>query len=875
MSVGCNEVRSAGVDTDKNAERMNEIFSYWANKPNIKRRYQNIDGVFEQKTAEEGLKSFARDILDSPWTKEQNFTDKQLKRLKVAIDGYNKDILGKFKNIAGIFAVPRGLARLDPTSNKMLFALEEAKNFERNKMSYVEFGVQEIKDIILSAHVGIGKGSRFFGNKSYKEFRKIRDKLAKAKDHQMELDAYAEIEGFYSKDNGRLFGEYRTLVKLSSKRPKSGEMSELEIAIRDGYTYNDPATNLDKRVKYDPEIVIAVKKSHNLLDDIGNVNIMALKKMKNIISFKYSRFNKDWTKLTDKLDAAAERIKTGIGVGDYFPKIILETMYDMKVKLENTVMEPSIETSNRYLHELNSISDRLIQQLNQPPKNTEAASRNLELIWESDPFVVLEKYSRDAIQFNKNIHIQSAYLEAMRDIPNMDLPFLKGMKSFIMEEYLVANTEGRGRSKFVNETVRIVNSFQTGRTMGMNITGGIKNAASVLHYLSRVGPRAIKKAKKAYQDPEMKAIVDKVEREEGFLFTPTNSAIMMEGLVGKDKYRAKDLFFDQETGEYYYKDKKVRDWIEKGADKTLSSLLFFHRLTENAQRKFMFRNSFIMKFQELQTTSSLSEGDITRFAKNSALKMVNGWAYEYAPFAKNKYVRGDGIVVDEVKETYVVKYPRLGGLSEVAFHLMHYPMSLLETHVSQLKAAGQSAKAGNWDSPEMQYVMRYAGVLGLIQLGSILLNADLNNILENETLNRLSRIERDIVEYDDDKRATFGLLSEFSGPTIGHLKYFSIMSGLTKLDSPTAKILLGNVDYTQDTEESRRYTDYQYSTEYGRWQHKIWPALRDGRGPDLFRHYLSLYPTTWIKEYRKKIGIKRPSKSKYTTEEILTSLRQL
>ena len=103
--------------------------------------------------------------------------------------------------------------------------------------------------------------------------------------------------------------------------------------------------------------------------------------MKNIISFKYSRFNKDWTKLTDKLDAAAERIKTGIGVGDYFPKIILETMYDMKVKLENTVMEPSIETSNRYLHELNSISDRLIQQLNQPPKNTEAASRNLELIW--------------------------------------------------------------------------------------------------------------------------------------------------------------------------------------------------------------------------------------------------------------------------------------------------------------------------------------------------------------------------------------------------------------------------------------------------------------------------------------------------------------
>jgi len=880
MSAGCNEVQSAGVDIDYNAERMNEIFKYWVDKPNIRKRYTRPDGTFEKEIAEKGLESYVWDILDYPFKVEQNFTDRQLKRIKIAIDGHDKDLTGKFKNIAGIFAVPRGLARLDPSSNKMLMDLESAKNYERNKMSQVEFSIQEIKDKILSAHIDVNKGGRFFGNKSYKEYRKIRDKIVKAKDEHVEQAVHDAVKGFYLTDNGKLLGEYHTLVKLASKNPENGRSknSELDIAIRNGYLHTDPVTDVQKMVKYNPKIIQAVEMSHNLLDTVGRVHIASFREMANVIDFKFSRFNPASKNLMDKLEAAAVRIEGRMEKGDYFPKIILETMYDMKVKLEDMITESNISTANEYMNEMMGITDGLLGQLNQAPKNTKAASRNLNLLWESDPYVILEKYSRDAIQFNKNIHIQRAYLEAMRTIPNADTAFLKGMKSFIMEEYLVANTEGRSRPKWVNDWTRTINSFQTGRTMGLNITGGIKNAASVLHYSSRVGLKAIRNAKKSYQNLKMKEIVDRVEKEEGFLFTPSDSAIMMEGIVGRDKYSKNELVFNEQKGQYFYKGTMVKDLVEKMGDKTLGFLLSFHRWTENGQRKFMFRTSFINKFQELSATNKLSEKDNEKFAKNYALKMVNGWAYEYAPFAKNKWVRGSQNIkiVDEVGESYIIrKGPKAAGagLSEVAFHLMHYPMSLLETHVSQLKAAGQSAKAGNWDSPEMQYMMRYAGVFGLIQLGSILLNANLNNILENETLNRLGRIERDLLEYGNEDRATFGLLSEFTGPTVGHLKYFSIMGGLVKLDSPAKKILLGNVDYTEDTEDSRRYTDYQYSTEYGRIKHKIYPAIRDGRSIDLARHYLAWYPTTWIKKARERLGLKKPSKSKFTTEEILYSIR--
>ena len=116
------------------------------------------------------------------------------------------------------------------------------------------------------------------------------------------------------------------------------------------------------------------------------------------------------------------------------------------------------------------------------------------------------------------------------------------------------------------------------------------------------------------------------------------------------------------------------------------------------------------------------------FEKNFALKKVNGWAYEYAPFAKNKYVRGDGYIIDEIGETYIVRNRMKPLLQQTAFHLLHYPMSLLETHIKELKGAGQSIKAGNWDSPEMRYMMNNAGVFGMIQLGSIIMNANLNNI---------------------------------------------------------------------------------------------------------------------------------------------------
>ena len=532
--AGCNEVQSSSVNTDYNASRMEEVFRYWSSKANIKNRFSTPEGLYLDEMSYKALKSYASDVLNFPWVREQNFTNKQIDRLKVAIDGFEKDLGGRFRNIAGIAATPRGLARLDPASQDMMMGLERAKNYERNQISFTEQSIQEVKDLILAAHVNKKKGSKILGNKSYRLYRRIRKKILKAKDENTELAAYKEIEKFFREDNGVLLNEYNELIKLKSKKMEGELKSELDIAIEKGYL-NAEGIKTD----YDPLIKQAVLKSHELLDRSGKIDIIALNKVADIIDLKYSKFSKERKAVVDKLQAAAKRIEDGIVRGDYFPKITLETMYDMKAKLEDILPQGNMNKLNNNLNELMSISDGLLAQVSQPPKNTKAASRNLNLLWESDPYVILDRYSRDAIQFNKNVHIQHQYLDAMKMIPHAKTDFLKGLKTFIMEEYLVANDVGKNqRPEWVDSTVRIFNGFQTARTMGLNVTGAVKNAGSVVHYLSKVGRKAVVDSRQAYNGSrELRTVVDRVEQEAGFLFTPGESTILMEGLVGRDGYK--------------------------------------------------------------------------------------------------------------------------------------------------------------------------------------------------------------------------------------------------------------------------------------------------------------------------------------------------
>ena len=147
-------------------------------------------------------------------------------------------------------------------------------------------------------------------------------------------------------------------------------------------------------------------------------------------------------------------------------------------------------------------------------------------------------------------------------------------------------------------------------------------------------------------------------------------------------------------------------------------------------------------------------------------------------------------------------------------------------------------------------------------------NIDFTNIIENETVERFTRVLDDMNEYDNPERGTFGLMSEFTGPTLGMLKYGAIMGGIIDIDhNELNQIIFGNVDFADPNDrQTELYSAYQYSTFWGTLKNKVIPALETGRGRDLVTHYLKLYPSTWTKKghdmiYQDLLGYK-PKKKK-------------
>ena len=160
--------------------------------------------------------------------------------------------------------------------------------------------------------------------------------------------------------------------------------------------------------------------------------------------------------------------------------------------------------------------------------------------------------------------------------------------------------------------------------------------------------------------------------------------------------------------------------------------------------------------------------------------------------------------------------------------------------------------------------MRYAGASGLIALASVLTNIDFSNVLENETVDRLTRVVDDLTQYDNPDKGTFGLMGEFTGPTLGQIKHLMIASEIIDIDNNDLnKILFGNVDFADPNDSmAERFNAYQWSTFWGTTKNKIAPAIQAGRGRDLLTHYLKLYPNTWTKKGHEAIFGKKSKKRK-------------
>lgn len=859
----CNPATKA---QEQRMKTMSDMYDYWQSKVNIVDRFTDIvNGLqyYNRSSSADTMKWFIEQRIGKPWDIDSPLKDSDFRRIKVEIDSFNKALGGRFGNFA--FMVPEGISKKDPIARRFYTSLNEILDFERVNINRVLTDNGFIANHMLDAYLSEPGATKGKGNFAIKELRRLRQEMIEGDPAEhIQAEFVTKIEDFIAGKEGKTIRDFLDLV----------QMDDATFRAAKGKDFTDPnegSKTFGQKRTYNSHVYEAVIKARRNLKNMSKVYVLGLQGLQKIISLKYTndtniknaRLNNVANRMIKTVQESIDDINKGALEGGYFPHVQFETILHIKDKLSKAMTSKRDKLDDSF----STVVDNIIQRVDSSliPAHARKRNTNIEDWWEKDPMMVLKEYGDQAVQFNKMVNTQITYLDALKHLPTTNMEFQKGLRRFIEEEYTVFTMGTTGRPDWVNMSVLTLNAIQTGRTMGLNITGAVKNAASAMHFYSRVGFGSYRNAKKAIEhdtefqeilfgkiDPRTGKRTMGVEEEAGFLFSKVAPELYTEGLITRQQMETGRVVFDPVKNTIKVDGSSVVDALKKTGRWSLNTALVFHRWTENFQRKWMFRTSFHMKYSSL-VNEGYNKTKAKSFAKSWALEMVNGWAYEYAIHAKAKGLRGEWRTVEEIQDGRIVSKLAgvTGGMSEMAMHLLHYPMSLFESHYSQIKGAykGILAKQG-FDAPEIQWAARYAGVSGLIALGSVLLNADLSNIFEDETRERIKRVHDDIGNYDNPDKGTFGVLSEFTGTNLGTLKHLLISQGVIDIEhSDLNKILFGNVDFADDDDKlTEMYAAYQYSTAWGMLKNKYVPTLKSGRGFDVLRHILKFYPTEWTKK---------------------------
>ena len=874
MQGGCSY---GSAKLNKHFRNVNKIAKLWNESSGIREVHGRIrlmaNGEMGNQNAIQAIDSLVKTQVNPIKQFHSHFvlSDREAKRLTNAIKNYEKSIKGGsfVSQIANIMGIPHEVVKKSPVANQFMLALDSQVSFERHQIGNMKARTGRIANFIQEAYKDLAKpkwGGRLKASRAVRKIHKLQRNMASSESMRHRAAYDLAIRELLNSDDGKLINDLKTLISMDEKAFRKSSK------------------------EYNPNIVEAAKESKIALKELGVVMLHGIDRMRDAYLLK--RWGTDdvkspqiqghtvTTNFLKRINSSKSRILRKMEDGDYYPQYIIPDLQSLKRSADN--MAQLNMTDGKYNKEIEHLSNSVFSNFgikggaDSPPQHSKEKSQ-LDLAYNKDPLYVINQYGYDVVGFNRQMEIQYQYAKTMRKLPKdpkVSADFIMGMKTYLDDMYTIAGRGYKDRPKWVNDWMYLLGSATVARTMGLGFTGSIRNLASISFFVTNFGPKVVYDALNLYNTQHNASIenqdnvirdLQRVEaRETGFLFGEGNTQELFTfGLLPSEGVT--NVEFDPMVGKIKYSQSGMDKYIKPLASWSVNKLLVFHRLTENASRKWMFRTAFIHKYQQDMAHPEYVESRggpraIRDDARNFAINAVNAWAYEYAGHSKSKLIRGVPGSLDAKGNPVDQGKVFIGAASQSMNMLMHYPHSLVGTHYRLLKGAGQSIKAGMLtptgiaESPELLYFARYAGLYAALQASSVLYNLDFNNIIENDTLEKMKEMAESIIEWDSSDKVTRGALGTWLGPLPDDIRYALEVSGIKNGNrSALEKMLLGNTDYANQYGSDRdKSLWYKIGTEPGRWYSKILPAFRDGRGWDVFRHYFNMYPKKWTKEYHDK-----------------------
>ena len=842
-------------------EELEGVIKHWNSKPIIKKYLGEIGGnKSEDMHSEMYLNDVSEHLFKIPFNSDFKYSEGMVKRMKREIDNiesnYKSGKLGTFRKY---FYVADAIANKSPVTRMFYENVNLAINYERNNMdAYLSYS-KSIASHIRNALVNKGDMSKSEAKKYMKRMQELETEIMRAGTADDTNEYYREYSKLFNEHGADVVNDYISLMEMNKE------------------TYQA------EKSKYPRDVRLAVEESNELLDQMGSVLINGLDRMENVVKQMYDSpiLPKSARIYTERINEAKKKIGKGIKEGGYLPHYLLDNIVELNYRMRGLMEAKDIGAKNETMNSLLSQIETMV------PDQAKSRNELLNNIWAKNPFFILTQYSKDVIAFNKINFIQEQYIPAMRRMQKEDasLPFVEDMRNYIEDSFQVATHGLMERPDWVNGTVRAIMAVETLKSMGLSVTGAIRNGASAAYFFTQNGVlsagRAIGKYNSHYQ-----GILGEIESEQGFKFTEAGRELVAEGLIPSEGVNQSDIKYDPLTNSVSYREKGITKILNPLTDKAVGKSLVFHRFTENATRKWMFRIAWVEAFETLKGHNIVDQKGykdagvadkantkaLERMATRFAVKAVNSFAFEYAAHAKARAVGG---TAPRSTELTADGKPKMQGrdyataLGELSFQFLHYPMSFLNLQSKILKGSYDAALSGQWDAPELKQALRFAGIYMAIQSLSVATNLDLTNTLENDTVERL----KDLGEYftkdeKDLKGRKRGMVNDFTGPIVGDMLYALNMFQMYKMpDSDIGKMLTGYMDFYAegdvpdwvnpkkkiDTTEKRNMWN-RLNVEWARLMTKNIPALRDGRGVDILRHELGWYPRSHLKEKRKAVN---------------------
>jgi hypothetical protein len=664
--------------------------------------------------------------------------------------------------------------------------------------------------------------------------------------------------------------------------------------------------------KYSDSVVSAAKVWRNKIQPKAQeLMIQGLNNYRNNLKSS-AHLLSDFTKYDstiNTLESIINRYKSGeLQKDGYFPVLSLDVMPSLSEAqqfLTHSRSETEFNKGADIISKLEGVLDNNIY-VNKHLKDLEATSERISY----NVIPIMDSYVRSASRFNFVSYNTGKYMQVMKNLHdtmnnqgesslNAKLTALEG---YISDAHgLVTGSKSRGNETAQSFT-RAITAWQFVSKLGLNIRGVTRNATQSLLNWVYFGTKGISDVRSMAKNADMKTRMDKGLSNNGILF-PEIREVYFEDFAPKVEYSesegtyrekldltmadgiAKNIAFIAE------KMGKPMQWVENSINRRFTFQLGYglHWKTDDARIGGLYRRYDRTLKRKGMDVQKLKDTKDTIFSKNDS----NEYEVGFENFRRQRSEKAGNSAVRDLHFDYSMT-AKPGVLQtktgSILGQFQHYGVNFFNLQRKIVRDGIDDIATSEWGGDNAWRMYRlgllYTAVYGIF---SPMMNADLGNLVQNDTFERLKSYH-DAVQNDDEdakKRAFFGkgpALGTLGGPFIGDVVTIGNLSGLYEMDEDSWGAYLAGYQDMADKSGNEKTKELVrvLNTQAARTIYSTYPKWRSGSQlGTLLQGELGLHPSKEIKERREALGFPIEKKSKQrkapmtSNEAILRSLELL